>query len=90
MSSLGNVLWRAADLFLNSLVVLVLARVLLSWLYPNMRNTLVFWVWRLSEPWLLPLRRLLPRTGVDFSPWVALILIFLARQFIFRVLYTLF
>lgn len=90
MSDLGGVLWRAADLFLNSVVVLVLARVILSWLYPNQRNTLVFWVWRATEPILAPIRRFLPHSGIDFSPWVALILIFLARQFIFRLLFTLF
>ena len=90
MSSLGGVLWQAADLFLRSLVVLVLARVILSWLYPNLQNTLVFWVWRATEPILAPIRRFLPHSGIDFSPWVALILIFLARQFIFRLLFTLF
>jgi YggT family protein len=90
MSDLGGVLWSAANLLLNSLVLLVLARVALSWLYPNLRNTLVFWVWRLTEPLLSPIRRFLPYAGVDFSPWVALILIFLARKFIFRLLYTLF
>lgn len=90
MSEPGEILWRATNLFHNSLVLLVLARVLLSWLYPHVRNTFVFWVWRLSEPLLEPLRRILPRGGTDFSPWVALILIFLARQLIFRLLYTLF
>jgi YggT family protein len=90
MSDLGVVLWRTSELFLNSLVFLVLARVALSWFYPNLRNTLVYWVWRLSEPVLAPLRRILPHTGIDLSPWAALILIFLARQFIFRLLYTLF
>jgi YggT family protein len=90
MSEPGEILWRATNLFLNSLVLLILARVMLSWLYPNVRNTLVFWVWRLSEPILQPLRRVLPHTGLDLSPWLALILIFLARQAIFQVLYTLF
>lgn len=90
MSELGGVLWRTSELFLNSLVVLILARVALSWLYPNLRNTLVFWVWRLTEPLLSPLRRVLPRSGIDFSPWVALILIFVARRVIFRLLFTLF
>lgn len=90
MADLGGVLWRAAELFLNSLVILVLLRVVFSWIYPNLRNTLIFWIWRLTEPLLAPIRRLLPHTGIDFSPWVALILIFLARQVIFRVLYTLF
>ena len=90
MSEPGEILWRAVNLFANSLVILVIARALLSWLYPNVRNTLVFWVWRLTEPFLEPLRRVLPYSGMDLSPWVALILIFFSRQLIFKLLYTLF
>ena len=91
MSELGYVLYRAVNLFANSLVVIILARVVLAWVYPNVRNTLVFWTWRLSEPFLEPIRRLLPRTGgMDISPWVALILIFILRRVIFNILYNVF
>jgi YggT family protein len=91
MSDLGWVVYRASDLFATSLVAVILARVVLSWVYPNVRNTLVFWVWRLSEPLLGPLRRMLPHTGgMDLSPWVALILIFILRRVIFNILYNVF
>ena len=89
MSELGLVLIRAVELFSNSMVLLIFARVVLSWIYPSQRNTVVFWVWRLTEPFLDPIRRLLPfRSGLDLSPWVALFLIFVLRTFIIRVLYT--
>jgi YggT family protein len=89
MSELAYVLARATDLFANSLIVLILARVVLSWIYPNVRNTLVFWVWRLSESFLQPIRKILPHSGrIDLSPWVALVLIFLARTLIIEFLYT--
>ena len=91
MSDFGWVMRRALDLFANSLVIVILARVVLAWVYPNVRNTLVFWVWRLSEPFLGPLRRMLPHTGgMDLSPWVALILIFILRRVIFNILYNVF
>jgi YggT family protein len=91
MSELGFVLNQAVGLFATSLVVVILARVVLSWVYPNVHNTLVFWVWRLSEPILDPIRRMLPRTGgMDLSPWVALILIFILRRVIFNILYNVF
>ena len=91
MSELGFVLYRVVDLFATSLVAVILARVVLSWVYPNVRNTLVFWVWRLSEPFLGPLRRMLPHMGgMDLSPWVALILIFILRRVIFNILYNVF
>jgi YggT family protein len=80
MSDLAQVLMRATNLLANSLFVLLIARVVLSWVYPNMRNTLVFWVWRLSEPFLAPLRRWLPSAGrMDWSPFVAMLLISVAR-----------
>ena len=91
MSDLGWVLYRAVDLFANSLVILIIGRVILSWIYPNQQNTLIFWVWRLTEPFLDPLRRIIPRMGgMDLSPWAALILIFILRRLIFNTLYTVF
>lgn len=41
------------------------------------------WVFRLTEPLLAPIRRLLPsRSGVDFSPMILLLGIWLLRVFI--------
>lgn len=89
MSELAYVLARATNLFANSLIVLIFARVILSWIYPNVRSTLVFWVWRLTEPFLDPLRRILPRMGtLDVSPWAALFLIFIGRAVILNFLYN--
>jgi YggT family protein len=86
---MAYVLARAVNLFANSLIILIIARVVLSWIYPNVRNTLIFWVWRLTEPFLEPIRRILPVAGrLDLSPWVALVLIFLARTVIIEFLYT--
>ena len=89
MSETGYVLIQAVGLFSNSLILLIFARVILSWIYPSQRTTLVFWVWRLTEPFLEPIRRMLPfRSGLDLSPWVALFLIFVLRTVIIRFLYT--
>ena len=85
MSAIGEILARVLNLFANSLVIILLARVILSWTYPNMQSSLVFWVWRLTEPILAPIRRFLPVTGrLDFSPWVALLLIIVARAVLMR------
>jgi YggT family protein len=89
VSDLAYVLIRATNLFANSLLLVILARVVLSWVYPNLRNTLVFWIWRISEPILQPLRRVLPSTGsLDLTPWLAMVLIFFGRALIIRFLYT--
>ncbi|HKZ86492.1 MAG TPA: YggT family protein [Anaerolineae bacterium] len=69
---------------------ILLARVLSSWFQVDPYNSLVQWLYRLTEPLLAPIRRFLPLAGVvDFSPVVAFILIIVAKQVVLRVLVSL-
>ena len=69
---------------------ILLARVLSSWFQVDPYNSLVQWLYRLTEPLLAPIRRFLPPAGVvDFSPVVAFILIIVAKQIVLRVLVSL-
>jgi YggT family protein len=61
---------------LIGLWLLILARVLLSWIDPTGRNRFSAFVIQTSEPILAPVRRLLPRTGMfDFSPLIVLLVL---------------
>jgi len=63
------------------LVLLIFARAILSW-FPSIdsRNPLVDILVQVTEPILAPIRSLMPRTVIDFSPMIAsLILIFVAQ-----------
>lgn len=65
-------------LFLQSLVLvlwlLVLGRVLVSWVDPTGRNALSQYLYSLTEPLLAPIRRVLPQTGMfDWSPLVLML-----------------
>ncbi|MBA7683775.1 hypothetical protein ES703_92160 [subsurface metagenome] len=56
--------------------ILILLRVIVSWYSPRPTNMLVVILYRLTEPFLAPLRRIIPRVGrFDFTPVVAIILI---------------
>ena len=56
--------------------VLVLARVVVSFVDPQGRNTISAYIIQTSEPILSPIRRLLPRTGMfDLSPLIVLIVL---------------
>ena len=58
------------------LTIVILLRVIVSWYSPRPTNMLVVILYRLTEPFLAPLRRIIPRVGrFDFTPMVALILI---------------
>ena len=64
--------------FLEILVLvlwlLVLGRVLISWIDPTARNSVSRYVVALTEPMLAPIRRLLPQTGmIDFSPLILML-----------------
>jgi YggT family protein len=59
-----------------ALYVLILGRVLMSWVNPRYDSTLGRFLFEATEPILAPIRRALPSTGmIDFSPIVAFLLL---------------
>ena len=75
---LGTVLWVA-----------ILIRALMSWVMPQETGGIARVLSDITEPILSPIRRILPPTGgIDFSPFLAIILITVLRQFILNWLST--
>lgn len=69
----------------NAISLLVLARVVVSWVAPHSDNPAVQLIYRLTEPMLGPIRNLLPSTGgIDFSPMVLLIAVNILERIIIR------
>lgn len=64
------------QLLVTVLWVLVLGRVIVSWVDPMGRNQLSAWLIQATEPMLAPIRRLLPQTGmIDFSPLILMLVL---------------
>ena len=56
--------------------ILILLRALLSWVWPRPTNTPTVYLYRVTEPFLMPLRRIVPRVGmVDFTPLLAIVIL---------------
>ena len=79
-----------AEAFINvlagALTLAIFVRVILSWI-PNARLPfgLGEFVWNVSEPILAPIRRAMPFFGgIDFSPFIALIVIQIVSGLILR------
>jgi len=76
MESLINIIFRVAQ-------ALIFALVVVSWV-PSLRyHPAGRWVNRTVDPWLRPLRRLLPpwkTGGLDFSPLLAFIVLEILRE----------
>ncbi len=61
-------------LILQLVQLLVLARVLISWIRPDPYNPIVKFIHDVTEPMLAPIRNLMPpASGLDLSPMILLI-----------------
>jgi len=86
----GSAAGAVMDVVLKILEIvqwLVIIAALVSWVSPDPRNPIVRFLYATTEPLFRPIRRLLPpsRTGgLDLSPLVVILLIFLVRSFLMR------
>jgi YggT family protein len=70
--------------------VIVIIRVLFSWIRVDNSHPVVQWIYRLTEPLLEPIRRILPtgNIGIDFSPFILLLALALVRNMLLRMLFS--
>jgi YggT family protein len=70
--------------------LLLLARILISWFNLDPYNPIVQFLHNATEPFLAPVRRRLPPTGMmDLSPMVVLIAAWVIQQVLIRLLINL-
>jgi YggT family protein len=79
------------NLVLVAYMWIIIARAVLSWVNPDPSNPIVRLLYRVTEPVLRPIRNRLPtfQMGLDLSPLVVLLAIYLLRDFLVPVLYRL-
>jgi YggT family protein len=71
-----TLLLNFARFVLIGLEVVVLARVLLSFVDPTGRSRFTPFIQSTTEPLLAPIRKVLPRTGMlDWSPFIAILIL---------------
>ena len=71
----------------QALVLAIFVRVIMSWVPVRLPLGLNDLVWNVTEPVLAPIRRFMPIAGgMDFSPFIALLLIQIITSIILRVL----
>jgi YggT family protein len=76
------------SLVFNIVYFLLVIRIILSWVGSDPYNEIIQIIYRVTEPVLLPFRRLpLQAGGMDFSPILAFLVLSVARNFIVNILY---
>jgi YggT family protein len=72
----GPLLANFLQVAVTVLWLLVLGRVLVSWVDPRGSNQVSVFLIQATEPLLAPIRRFLPQTGmVDFSPLILMLIL---------------
>jgi YggT family protein len=94
MFVLGNLIRAVAviaDFLLTALNWLIIIRALISWVSPDPFNPIVQFLYKTTEPILQPFRRLIPmyNIGIDFSPILALLVVWFLKIFLVSTLYGL-
>lgn len=73
------------QLLISALMLLVIARVLVSWLAPSGGGGLVAFIYQATEPILAPIRRLVPPSGgLDWAPLIVMLLLGLLLRVVIR------
>ena len=83
--TMGSAIFTIFHSLIGIYSFIVIARGILSWFSPSPFNPLVRAIYGLTDPLLWRIRKYLPFTftnGLDFSPIVLLIGLFLLREFI--------
>jgi YggT family protein len=69
------------ELLVIALTVLILGRILISWVDPTRRSQVSSFLYQVTEPILAPVRRVLPQTGmIDFSPMIVILILSVLLQ----------
>ena len=74
---------QLVDLFLTIYIWIIIARAIISWVNPDTYHPLVRFLYRVTEPVLAPVRRIIPPiAGIDISPVIVIFVIFFIQNFL--------
>jgi YggT family protein len=74
------------DYVLVAYMWILIARAVISWVNADPWNPIVRFLHQITEPVLRPVRRMLPMTGVDFSPLIVILGIYFLQWFLIPVI----
>ncbi|MFH1857178.1 MAG: YggT family protein [Candidatus Omnitrophota bacterium] len=95
MFILANLIYAVAsilNLAITIVIVLIFLRAVISWVNADPYNSIVQFLYRITEPLLEPIRKIIPvglRMSIDVSPIIAFVLLTFIRLFIVATLFDL-
>jgi YggT family protein len=78
------------DLLLSIYIWIIIARAIISWITPYPYHPLVRFLYKVTEPVLAPIRKIIPPIGgIDISPVIVIFIIFIVQNLLHRLLINL-
>ena len=88
LANLLSALAQLLQMVFQIYTLILIVRVLITWVNPDPFNPVVQFLSRVTDPVLEPLRRVIPPLGpIDLSPVVALLLLQALQHFVVRTLW---
>ena len=91
LSNFIDALAQVIGLVLTLYMWLIIARALISWVNPDPYNPVVQFLYKVTEPVLYPIRRMMGTfsIGIDLSPLIAIFIIYFLQNFLVASLHQL-
>lgn len=82
-------LYRIIDTFFQTAYILLFIRVVLSWIPHNRYNTIIEFIYKVTDPILNPFRDIVPsyKLGIDLSPLFAFLALGMVKQLVYMLLF---
>ncbi|MEM0286300.1 MAG: YggT family protein [Candidatus Methanomethyliaceae archaeon] len=72
---------QVIDLFLTIYIWIIIARAIISWINPYPYHPIVNFLYKITEPILSPLRKIIPPIGgIDFTPIIVILGIYFLKN----------
>jgi len=86
LANLIDAIAQVLNILLHLYMWVIIIRSLLTWVNPDPYNQIVRFLYQITEPVLYPIRKRLPFVGggLDLSPVVVILAIFLVQKFFIR------
>lgn len=77
---------KIIDMGLTLYIWIIIGRAIISWVNPDPYNQIVVFLYRVTEPVMAPIRRLLPLRGlgIDISPIIVIMIIYFLQMFLVK------
>lgn len=90
-SNFVTALAQVIDILLSAYMWVLVFRALISWVNPDPYNPIVQFLYKVTEPVLYPIRRMMGNfaIGLDLSPMIAILIIIFLQRFLVAALFQL-